>query len=398
MNKIYSVRQINGYIKNMFTQDFLLNRVSVKGEVSNFRDQASGHVYFTLKDADASLSVVMFAGNRARGLKCRLKDGMTVIVTGNVDIYEAGGKVQLYAREISEEGEGELYRKFLELKARLDEMGMFDPSFKKPIPKYVKTVGIVTSASGAALHDIMQIANRRNPFVQLILAPAQVQGEAAPLSIVHAIELMDALHPDVMIVGRGGGSQEDLWCFNDERVARAIFDADTPVISAVGHEVDFTIADFVSDLRAPTPSAAAEIAVFDWNAYQEELSLKEQRLRELVSQKIEKYRFRLENQKMQLKLNHPAMRLETEKKQLQERKQRLFRDMELLIARYRERYGISAAKLEALSPLKKLTGGYGYVSKDGKPVRSAQELAPGDHFRVKMHDGTLYGTTEALED
>ena len=367
MSSTYTVKQLNAYIKNMFASDFLLTRVSVSGEVSNFKDHPSGHLYFTLKDEDANIQVVMFSGNRLRGLKCALKEGMKILVTGQVSLYEAAGRVQLYAKTIEEIGEGELYRKFLQLKAELEEMGMFDASFKKPIPKYARTVGIVTSDSGAALQDILNIARRRDPSVQLILSPCLVQGDRAPASIVQALERMDQAHPDVIILGRGGGSLEDLWCFNDERVARAVFDCDTPVISAVGHEVDFTICDFVADLRAPTPSAAAELAVFDAKALKESLEQAQDRMARLLRYKAAEKTSELIKLEHRLKLMHPAVRLQEKMLRLTELDDR----MKVLVQKQYDdrkiRFSLLSERLDAGSPLKKLTGGYGYIEKAGKP-------------------------------
>lgn len=259
---IYSVAQVNSYIKNLFVQDFLLNRISVRGEVSNCKYHTSGHIYFTLKDKSGTLSAVMFAGQR-KGLTFQLQEGQQVVVNGSIDIYERDGRYQLYAREIRRDGVGDLFERFQKLRDELEEMGMFAAEYKKPIPKYAKTIGIVTASTGAAIHDIINITARRNPYVQLILYPALVQGQDARFSIVNGIRTLDSMGLDVLIVGRGGGSMEDLWAFNEEVVARAIFECETPVISAVGHETDVTIADYVADLRAPTPSAAAELAVFD---------------------------------------------------------------------------------------------------------------------------------------
>ena len=253
---IYSVAQVNSYIKNLFVQDFLLNRISVRGEVSNCKYHTSGHIYFTLKDKSGTLSAVMFAGQR-KGLTFQLQEGQQVVVTGSIDIYERDGRYQLYAREIKRDGVGDLFERFQKLRDELEEMGMFAAEYKKPIPKYAKTIGIVTASTGAAIHDIINITARRNPYVQLILYPALVQGQDAKFSIVNGIRTLDSMGLDVLIVGRGGGSMEDLWAFNEEIVARAIFECETPVISAVGHETDVTIADYVADLRAPTPSAAA---------------------------------------------------------------------------------------------------------------------------------------------
>ncbi|MEE1028878.1 MAG: exodeoxyribonuclease VII large subunit, partial [Agathobacter sp.] len=260
---VYTVGQVNNYIKNMFAQDFLLHRISIKGEVSNCKYHSSGHIYFTLKDSAGTISAIMFAGNR-RGLNFQMKEGDKVIVTGSVEIYERSGSYQIYAREIELDGEGNLYLKFEALKRELEEMGMFAPEYKQPIPKYSKRIGIVTAPTGAAVQDIRNISYRRNPYVQLILYPALVQGDGAAESIVNGIRALEHIGVDVIIVGRGGGSIEDLWAFNEEIVARAIFDCQIPVISAVGHETDWTIADYVADMRAPTPSAAAELAVYDY--------------------------------------------------------------------------------------------------------------------------------------
>ena len=260
---VYSVGQVNAYIKNIFIKDVILNRIYVKGEISNCKYHTSGHIYFSLKDESGAIACVMFAGNR-KGLAFRLQEGQKVIVLGGVSVYERDGRYQLYAREIVLDGEGALYQQFARLKRELEEMGMFSPQYKKKIPFYSRRIGIVTAPTGAAIRDIINIARRRNPYVQLILYPALVQGEHAAASIVKGIQILERYGVDVMIVGRGGGSIEDLWAFNEEIVAKAIFACKTPVISAVGHETDTTIADYVADLRAPTPSAAAELAVADY--------------------------------------------------------------------------------------------------------------------------------------
>ena len=278
MAGIYSVSQVNSYIKNMFVQDFALSRISVRGEVSNCKYHSSGHIYFTLKDKGGTLAAVMFAGQRRSGLRFQLQEGQQVVVTGAVDVYERDGKYQLYAKQIEPDGLGGLFERFLRLRDELEEMGMFAPEYKQPIPRYASRVGVVTAPTGAAIQDIRNIASRRNPYVQLILYPALVQGEEAAGSIAAGIRTLDAMELDVLIVGRGGGSIEDLWAFNEELVARAIFECRTPVISAVGHETDVTIADYVADLRAPTPSAAAELAVFDYRQFEERLLLYEQNL------------------------------------------------------------------------------------------------------------------------
>ena len=315
MASIYTVSQVTAYIRNMFTQDFALNRISIKGEVSNCKYHTSGHIYFTLKDGGSQIAAVMFAGQR-KGLAFELEEGQQVTVTGNVDVYERDGRYQLYAKEITREGRGDLFVRFEKLRDELEEMGMFDGCYKQPIPKYARKVGIVTAGTGAAIRDIMNISARRNPYVQLVLYPALVQGEKAKHSIVKGIETLDAMGLDVIIVGRGGGSIEDLWAFNEEMVARAIFNCSTPVISAVGHETDVTIADYVADLRAPTPSAAAELAVFDYSQFEEQVRLYSQVLNRSMERKLERFHFRLEQAKMRLKMRSPE-------RQLADRRQRL---------------------------------------------------------------------------
>ena len=246
---VYTVAQVNSYIKNMFTQDYMLQSISVKGEVSNCKYHTSGHIYFTLKDRSGTIACVMFAGSRS-GLAFRMSEGMQVVVTGRIDVYERDGKYQLYAQKITRQGIGDLYARFEQLKRELEEEGMFAAQYKRPIPKYIRTLGVVTAQTGAAVRDIINIAGRRNPYVQIILYPAIVQGEAAVQSIINGIHALEDAGVDVIIAGRGGGSIEDLWAFNEEAVARAVFECSVPVISAVGHETDTTIIDFVADLRA----------------------------------------------------------------------------------------------------------------------------------------------------
>ena len=308
MKNVYTVGQVNSYIKNMFVQDFMLNRLYVKGEVSNCKYHTSGHLYFSLKDESGTIACVMFAGNRS-GLSFRLADGQQVIVLGSVSVYERSGQYQLYAREIIQDGRGALYEKYEALKKELEEMGMFAPEYKRPVPRYIRTLGVVTAPTGAAVRDIINIAQRRNPFVQIILYPAQVQGEGAKESIVRGIRAMEKIRPDVIIVGRGGGSIEDLWAFNERCVARAIFGCSVPVISAVGHETDTTIADFAADLRAPTPSAAAELAVYDIRDALERISGYRKALTDRMNYRISAERSVLEQLRMRLKAAHPRQKL-----------------------------------------------------------------------------------------
>ena len=313
MASVFTVSQVTSYIKNMFTQDFALNRISIRGEVSNCKYHTSGHIYFTLKDGGAQIAAVMFAGQR-KGLSFTLQEGQEVVVKGTVDVYERDGRYQLYAREITREGIGDLFARYEKLRTELEEMGMFDSCYKRPIPRYARTIGIVTARTGAAIRDIMNIAARRNPYVQLVLYPALVQGEQAKYSIAKGIETLDRMGLDLLIVGRGGGSIEDLWAFNEEIVARAIFNCTTPVISAVGHETDVTIADYVADLRAPTPSAAAELAVFDHRQFEEQTALYKRVLERSVYRRIEKARFLLEQCRMRLQLKDPV-RMVNDKRQ-----------------------------------------------------------------------------------
>ncbi len=315
MKNAYSVGQVNRYVKNMFTQDFFLQKIYVKGEVSNCKYHTSGHIYFSLKDETGTLSCVMFAGHR-RGLAFSMKNGDKVIVGGSVDVYERDGRYQLYAREITLEGAGALYERYLALKQELEEMGMFAQEYKQTIPRFIKRLGVVTAPTGAAVQDIRNISLRRNPYLQIILYPALVQGAGAAESIVKGIRMLDAAGVDVIIVGRGGGSIEDLWAFNEEIVARAIFECQTPVISAVGHETDFTIADFVADLRAPTPSAAAELAVDDFRSVAESVFLYRQRFYRAMSNQLDSDRNRLKQLQMRLGYLSPQSRLREQRQRL----------------------------------------------------------------------------------
>ena len=302
---VYSVGQVNNYIKNMFAQDFMLHQISIKGEVSNCKYHSSGHIYFTLKDQTGTINAIMFAGNR-KGLSFQMKEGDKVVVTGSVEVYERDGKYQIYAREIELDGAGGLYLKFEALKRELEEMGMFAEEYKQPIPRFARRIGIVTAPTGAAVQDIRNIAARRNPYVQLILYPALVQGEGAAASIVNGIHALEQLGVDVMIVGRGGGSIEDLWAVNEAIVARAIFECTVPVISAVGHQTDWTIADYVADLRAPTPSAAAELAVFDYVQTKHMLAELKHRMDMRLKQRIEGMRAVLEQYKLRMRYLSPG--------------------------------------------------------------------------------------------
>lgn len=384
---IYPVGQVNKYIKNMFAQDFMLHLISVKGEVSNCKYHTSGHIYFTLKDKAGAMSAVMFAGN-AKNMTFRMKDGDQVVVTGSVEVYEKMGTYQIYARQIELDGEGNLYLRFEQLKKELEEMGMFAAEYKRPIPKYAGKIGVVTAQTGAAIQDIRNISGRRNPYVQLILYPALVQGEGAAQSIVNGIHALDRMGLDIIIVGRGGGSIEDLWAFNEEIVARAIFECNTPVISAVGHETDWTIADFVSDRRAPTPSAAAELAVFDHRQMIDQLSNIKKRMDSNLSGKIEFYRERLSHIKTRVSYLSPANRLNENRKRLADLAERLLLLMQQQIKDKRQKLIMLSTRLDADSPVKKLSQGYAYVSKeDGRNIHSAADITCGDNIDIYLIDG-----------
>lgn len=398
MKHVYSVGQVNKYIKNMFAQDFMLHHISIKGEVSNCKYHSSGHIYFTMKDANGTINAIMFAGSRREGLKFPMKEGDRVVVTGSVEVYERDGRYQIYARTIERDGEGNLYLKFEALKRELEEMGMFAEEYKQPIPKYAKTVGIVTAVTGAAIQDIRNIAGRRNPYVQLILCPALVQGEGAAASIVHGIHALEQIGVDVIIVGRGGGSIEDLWAFNEEMVARAIFDCRIPVISAVGHQTDFTIADYVADLRAPTPSAAAELAVFDYRqAMQELLGMRQQMDKEL-QRKVTVARNHLEHQRMRLHYLSPQQRMNENRRRVAEYEEKLTGRMEELLRERRHRLALLAGTLESYSPVKKLSGGYAFVE-DGnhQALRSIHQIRKKDIVQIHLLDGTLTAAVTEIQ-
>ena len=398
MQKVYSVGQINTYIRNMFTQDFVLNRVSVRGEISNLKYHTSGHIYFTLKDASAAIACVMFAGARG-GLAFRMSNGQQVIVDGAVNVYERDGKYQLYATKIRQDGAGELYEKFLELKEELEEMGMFAPEYKQPIPKFVRRLGVVTAPTGAAIRDIVNIATRRNPGIRIILYPAKVQGEGAAESVAAGLAALDALGVDVIIVGRGGGSIEDLWAFNEETVARAIFSCHTPVISAVGHETDTTIADFVADLRAPTPSAAAELAVADVTAWLQALDEDALQLQRIMQRMIKDARSRLRECELRMRYAKPQQRLMQQKQRLDEYEERLRRAMQSLLEQTRHQLALIEERLRRLSPYEKLESGYGCIlTEDGRRIRSVSQVAPGEVVQIYLADGRMTARIQEVKE
>ena len=394
---VYTVKQVNSYIKNMFTQDFMLNRIYVKGEVSNCKYHTSGHIYFSLKDESGTIACVMFAGQRG-GLSFHMREGQQIIVLGSVNVYERTGSYQLYAQEIRLDGEGTLYEKYQMLKQELEEMGMFAPEYKKAIPRYAKRIGVVTAPTGAAVRDIMNISARRNPYVQLLLYPAQVQGEGAKESIVRGIRMLETKNVDVINVGRGGGSIEDLWAFNDECVARAIFDCQVPVISAVGHETDVTIADYVADLRAPTPSAAAELAVWDYRQLQGYLDECRLRMNRSMTGTIRINRLRLKELDVRLSYLHPRHKLQDQQQRLIELEEELRTLMRDRVKEARHRLAIQIEKLNGLSPVRKLNQGFAYVEEaDGGVVKSIRQVEMGDELTVYVTDGLIRTSVKAVQ-
>ncbi len=394
---IYTVAQVNSYIKNMFTQDFMLQSIRVKGEVSNCKYHPSGHIYFTLKDIKGTIACVMFASSR-KGLSFRMSEGQQVVVNGSVDVYERDGKYQLYAREISLDGAGALYERYERLKRDLEERGMFAAQYKQPIPRYIRTLGVVTASTGAAVRDIINIATRRNPYVQIILYPAIVQGEAAVPSIINGIHALEKQGVDTIIVGRGGGSIEDLWAFNEEAVAQAIFDCSVPIISAVGHETDTTIADFAADLRAPTPSAAAELAVYDIGQLQDRLDEYSYTMRHHMEAVIQRIRREAAQYGVRLKYVSPVNRIRMKRTQALSLEERIQNVMEGLLVERRHRLALYVEQMKGLSPLDKLNQGYSYAADAaGRTLSSVSQTAAGEQITVYVKDGRIKASVTDTE-
>lgn len=386
---VYSVSSVNQYIKNMFSKEYALSVVFVKGEISNCKYHSSGHIYFSLKDDRSQLTCVMFRGDRG-GLDFRMENGQEVVVGGSISVYERDGKYQLYAKKIVPVGDGHLQEQYEKLKKKLEAAGYFDEDRKLPIPKYVKKVGIVTAKTGAAVHDMIQIASRRNPYVQLYLYPAKVQGEGAAQSIAGGISFLDEFGVDVILAGRGGGSMEDLWAFNEEIVAQAIYECRTPVISAVGHETDVTIADYVADLRAPTPSAAAELAVYDVRLVLEELYGYKDRLARCILAQVDAGREHLDFTEKRLRYLNPENQMVQKRQYLIDIEERLFRNMKNELQKKKQMMSLLAARLDAKSPLKRLAGGYAYVTDEaGRMVDSVKSLQVNDVLMMTFSDGVV---------
>lgn len=397
MRNVYTVKQVNAYIKNMFEQDFMMNRIYVKGEVSNCKYHSSGHIYFSLKDESGVIACVMFASQR-KGLAFRMQEGQQVVALGSISSYERDGKYQLYAKEIILDGAGLLYERYETLKKELEEMGMFAEEYKRPLPAYAKRIGVVTAPTGAAVRDIMNIAKRRNPYVQLILYPALVQGEGAKESIVKGIRMLEKKNVDVIIAGRGGGSIEDLWAFNEEEVARAIFECNVPVISAVGHETDTTIADYVADLRAPTPSAAAELAVADYQAFENRMREISLQLRRQMNGRTERFRQQAGQYKIRLSYLHPRNKIRDQRQRALDLEEKMRSQMEQSLYHAKQKMALRAEQLNGLSPARKLSQGYSYVSSEsGKALRSVEQVKTGDKLKIHVLDGTIFAQAKEIE-
>ena len=384
--RIATVSQINGYIKKILDKNIILNNVWVKGELSNFKRHYSGHIYTTLKDEGGVLKAVMFRG-AASSLAFMPQDGMKVLARGRVGVYENGGVYQLYIEEMIPDGVGELYIAYEQLKAKLQAEGLFDEGHKKPIPRFPSTVGVITAPTGAAVRDIINVITRRYPLAEIVLYPAQVQGTGAAESVAAGIKYFnDTNGADTIIAGRGGGSIEDLWAFNEEIVARAIFDSHIPIISAVGHETDFTIADFVADLRAPTPSAAAEIAVPSVLELSGSINMQLSRLTQAQITRLKNLNLRLNS----LKLKTPQEIINDNSQRLDNLTHRLASNFKLILMQKKKALGEQSGKLNALSPLNTLSRGYAIpVKPDGAVVRSRVEVSPGDEFTLKLRDGDI---------
>lgn len=391
MPQVLTVSQINDYIKRSMDSDPLLGNVAIKGEISNYKVYPSGHHYFTVKDEGAALKCVMFKGNAMR-LRFRPDNGMKVIVMGSISVYPRDGAYQLYVTAMALDGVGDLHAAFEQLKEKLSAQGLFDPAHKKPIPKFPKTIGIVTSSAGAAVHDMLRILRKRYPLAKVRLLPVSVQGEAAPPEIVAAIRYANFYKlADLLIVGRGGGSIEDLWAFNDERVAYAIYKSDIPIISAVGHEPDVTIADYVSDLRAATPSNGAELAVPDQDALRQLLDSMQSAMAADLSRKLRSARQRLDILSKSTALQSPQNYLNQKRKNLEMAQNRLTSAQSQRIAKANQQFIALTSKLDAMSPLKVLTRGYAMVkTEQGQVLRSVQQVNLEDKLTIRVSDGTVH--------
>lgn len=388
--RVLSVSQINFYIKSIIENDGSLQFVLVTGEISNLTvHQRSGHIYLSLKDSNSVISAVMFAGN-ARQLRFRLENGMKVICRGRISVYEPSGRYQLYIEDMQPDGVGALTLAFEQLKKSLAQKGLFDNAHKKPLPKFPKTIGVITSPTGAAVQDITNIIRRRFPSADIVLAPVLVQGESAPEQLVRAVNKFSASKiADVVIIGRGGGSAEDLWAFNDEQLAYAVYNCETPIISGVGHETDFTVCDFVADVRASTPSAAAELAVPDRQELMSYYFKQKQYISAMLDRKIKTAQLRLENQQRRISASSPKLKAEQLEKQLSAKSEKLTRFMNIYISNKENKLIAAKGKLDGLNPLNVLNRGYAIAEKDEKIITSSKQLKDGDDFTVILSDGKI---------
>lgn len=393
LSSIWTVGELNAYIRDLFEIDYRLQEVEVSGELSNFSRARSGHLYFTLKDDKAQIKGVMWR-SAAERLRFRPDNGDAVIARGRISVYEAGGVYQLYADHLEPAGRGNLAVAFERLKAQLEEEGLFDAEHKRPLPTFPRKIGIVTSADAAALRDILNVLRRRYPLVDVLIAPTLVQGEQAPPQIVRALQWLDGRSDiDTLIIARGGGSIEDLWAFNDERVARAVFAAKHPIISGVGHETDFTITDFVADLRAPTPSAAAELAVPDVEEIQSLVGGLSRALESDMRQQLQEHRWQLQSLTQQLALHTPQSSLESNQQRVDMLSLRLDQLMERRLEQQKAQLAVLQARLTAVSPLATLARGYAIVrDQNGRLVRTPQDVAPGDPLTIQVQDGKIEAT------
>ena len=388
--RVLSVSQINFYIKSIIENDGSLQFVLVTGEISNLTvHQRSGHIYLSLKDSNSVISAVMFAGN-ARRLKFRPENGMKIICRGRISVYEPSGRYQLYIEDMQPDGVGALTLAFEQLKKSLAQKGLFDNAHKKPLPKFPKTIGVITSPTGAAVQDITNIIRRRFPSADIVLAPVLVQGESAPEQLVRAVNKFSASKiADVVIIGRGGGSAEDLWAFNDEQLAYAVYNCETPIISGVGHETDFTVCDFVADVRASTPSAAAELAVPDRQELMSYYFKQKQYISAMLERKIKTAQLRLENQQRRMSASSPKLKAEQLEKQLSAKSEKLTRFMNIYISDKENKLIAAKGKLDGLNPLNVLNRGYAIAEKDEKIITSSKQLKNGDDFTVILSDGKI---------
>ena len=388
--RVLSVSQINFYIKSITENVGSLQFVLVTGEISNLTvHQRSGHIYLSLKDSNSVISAVMFAGN-ARRLRFRLENGMKVICRGRISVYEPSGRYQLYIEDMQPDGVGALTLAFEQLKKSLAQKGLFDNAHKKPLPKFPKTIGVITSPTGAAVQDITNIIRRRFPSADIVLAPVLVQGESAPEQLVRAVNKFSASKiADVVIIGRGGGSAEDLWAFNDEQLAYAVYNCETPIISGVGHETDFTVCDFVADVRASTPSAAAELAVPDRQELMSYYFKQKQYISAMLDRKIKTAQLRLENQQRRMSASSPKLKAEQLEKQLSAKSEKLTRFMNIYISDKENKLIAAKGKLDGLNPLNVLNRGYAIAEKDEKIITSSKQLKNGDDFTVILSDGKI---------